>query len=144
MKMSELHAAVGILNLRSVDNDIESRRSLYRLYEKHLGESKGISTTSMIADRPNYSYCPILVDERKYGKSRDELFRVLQENSIYPRKYFYPLCNELDCYKNKYRQQGNLSVSRDISSRILCLPIYPALPHSSVERICQLIKHFGK
>ena len=62
----------------------------------------------------------------------------LEENSIYPRKYFYPLTNTFDCYHDQYNVMDT-PVALHISKRILTLPLYADLPLEEVDRICEII-----
>ena len=48
--------------------------------------------------QPNYAYFPIVIDEKKFGYTRNEVCDMLAENNIFARKYFYPLTNAFDAY----------------------------------------------
>ncbi len=86
----------------------------------------------------NYSYFPIVIDEEVFDKSRDDVFNTLAENGIYSRKYFYPLTNAFDCYRDKF-DANDTPVALKISLSVLTLPLYPDLPLSDVDRICNVI-----
>jgi dTDP-4-amino-4,6-dideoxygalactose transaminase len=79
----------------------------------------------------NYSYYPILFD------SEEVLIRVrnaLNEENIFPRRYFYPSLNKLP-----YLDGTDMPNAESISSRILCLPLFPTLSDSNVDRICEIL-----
>ena len=139
-KMSEINAAFGLLQLKYVDEAIAKRKKIAERYQQELNLITGISCTlNQLLEQHNYSYFPILIDEEEYGKSRDELNNLLQQNNIIPRRYFYPLISDFSVYKNN-QHQYKLSVAKTTSNKVLCLPIYSSLEESDVQRILSIIK----
>jgi dTDP-4-amino-4,6-dideoxygalactose transaminase len=138
-KMSELHAAMGLCNLRHVDRQIEKRKQITERYIQHLKGIEGIQLVSTREDvESNYSYFPVVFHEKSFGVTRNEIYDALREKNIYLRKYFYPLTNEFDCYRNKFIGQET-PVALHISKRILALPIYEELELDMVDLICEEI-----
>ena len=136
-KMNEFQAAMGICNLRHVDNEIDKRRAVVEKYNSRLGNIKGIKICkAQDGVNSNYAYYPIVFDNYKYN--RDELFEKLKDNGIIARKYFYPLTNSFDCYKGKF-EMNNTPVAKYISERVLTLPLYAELSLEDVDRICDII-----
>ena len=95
-----------------------------------LGEQKGVVS--------NYAYFPVVFDGYKY--TRDEVFLKLRENDIVARKYFYPLTNSFNCYK-EHPSAGveKTPVAQHIAERVLTLPLYADLSHKDIDRICDII-----
>ena len=144
-KMSEINAAFGLLQLQHIQRATERRREIDHMYRKGLSDIPGIR---LIADSgqvvENYSYFPILVDS-SYPLSRDALYQELKSNNIFARRYFYPLISEFSMYRSMASaQRDNLPVATEVSGKVLCLPIYPALELSSVSEIICLIKKLVK
>ena len=75
-----------------------------------------------------------------YKKTRDEVFIELKSNDIIARKYFYPLVNEMDCYKG-FSTFGpeKTPIAKHIADRILTLPLYADLSLEEVDIICKII-----
>lgn len=140
-KMSELNAAIGLLQLNYIDQLIDMRSEIDNIYRKNLAGLKGFSCLAKTgALRPNYAYFPILI-QQECPISRDHLYKELKERNIYTRRYFYPLISQFPMYeKFLSAQPDNLQVATQVSSKVLCLPIYPDLPHSKVNEICNFIK----
>ena len=86
----------------------------------------------------NYAYFPVVFEEKKFGASRNEVFKALWENGIMARKYFYPLTSMYDCFHGKYEAE-NTPVALYISKRVLTLPLYPELSMEEVDHICKVI-----
>ena len=84
----------------------------------------------------NYAYFPVVFEG--YKLNRDEIFEKLQEHNIIARKYFYPLTNTYDCYRDKFNCQ-NTPVAQYIAERVLTLPLYAGLSLIDVDRICDII-----
>lgn len=137
-KMNEFQAAMGICNLRHVDDEIEKRRKVSERYFSNLSKIKGIKLSSEHEGvKSNYAYFPVVFDG--YRKSRDEVFEQLQNENIIARKYFYPLVNEFDCYKDQH-DVNDTPVAKYIADRVLTLPLYADLSLEDVDRICKIIK----
>lgn len=138
-KMNEFCAAMGICNLRHIDEEIEKRKKVYNRYYDRLSGVAGIQLNCRQTDvKSNYSYFPIVIDENIFGQSRDSIKSILNQNGIGSRKYFYPLTSAFDCFKNKF--DVNLTpIALNICRRVLTLPLYSDLEISSVDRICDMI-----
>lgn len=137
-KMNEFQAAMGICNLRHIEEQIEKRKKIVKCYQKCLENVKGIEIWHEQKNvQSNYAYFPIVIHE-DFRLSRDELFNLLAENGIGARKYFYPLTNAFDCYKDIYDVEQT-PIAKYISERVLTLPLYAELPLDIVERICEII-----
>lgn len=138
-KMNEFCAAMGLCNLRHIDKEIEKRRKVVERYDERLKNIEGIQLNSKQEGvKPNYAYYPIVIDEKIFGASRNEIYIALDEMNIGARKYFYPLTNTFDCFHGKF--DVNLTpVALHISKRILTLPLYADLTLEDVDDICEII-----
>lgn len=139
-KMSEFNAALGLLQLKYVDEAIARRKAIDTAYREGLKGVKGVRCLNCTGENTaNYSYFPILIGE-DYPMSRDELNQKLKDDGINPRRYFYPLISEFPMYRGlPSAKQENLPLATDVASKILCLPIYPDLDLSAVDRISHFI-----
>ncbi len=136
-KMNEFQAAMGICNLKELDNNIKLREQIYNKYLELLKDVKGIKLNYIQEHvKSNYAYFPIVILD-EYELTRNDLFELLESKGIFTRKYFYPISNEIDLYKNC---KGETPIAKDISNRVLTLPIYPDLDLKDIERICKIIK----
>lgn len=134
-KMSEFQAAMGICNLRHIDEEIQKRKNATQKYRALLGGIKGIKLACEQEDViSNYAYFPVVFDGYKY--TRDEIFDMLRENDIVARKYFYPLTNEIECYKDfPSANVKDTPVAKYIADRVLTLPLYADLSSSRSEDV---------
>lgn len=140
-KMSEFNAALGLLQLKHLDNAILQRREINSLYHKLLDGVPGIRILQGANQKDaNYSYFPILVGAQ-YPMSRDHLFQKLRDNGIVARRYFYPLISEFPMYRGlPSAKKDNLPAAHEAAQSVLCLPIYPGLPTADIVRIADLIR----
>ena len=137
--MNEFCAAMGICNLRHIDEYIKKRKLVTEKYIELLSGVKGLRLNTFNPDvQYNYSYFPIIVNEKEFYCNRDELKERLEKEGILARKYFYPLTSDFECYKN-ILAHGETPTADYISERVLTLPLYPDLSVEDVERICRLI-----
>jgi len=134
-KMSEIHAALGVLNIDETEERIEKRKKLYNQYKNNLEHISGITFQQIIASKYNYAYMPILFENRKI---RDAVFHALIKTGVKSRKYFYPLITDQTFMKNIEHNQT--PIAERISDGILCLPLFSTLLSSTVHTISDTIK----
>ena len=91
-----------------------------------------------IGVKPNYAYFPVIFEKEKFGKSRDEVADQLADNSIFTRKYFYPITSELECCAGKFEIQPT-PIAKYAADNILTLPLYADLTPDEVDKICDII-----
>lgn len=138
-KMSEFQAAMGLCNLRYLDDIIAARKKVADIYRARLKSVAGITVCPEYPQvKSNYSYFPITVDPEIFGISRDLLHERLLEKGILTRKYFYPATNEFYCYQGKFKIQET-PVAKKLSEQVLVLPLYPDLSIEDAEKISSLI-----
>ena len=135
-KLSEVHAALGLLQLKTIDQTLLARKKVDALYREFLKGVDGLHIIERPAlDLDNYSYFPIMISSH-YPLSRDELFEKLKQNNIFARKYFHPLMTELKVYK---QFASNTPNAKELSESVLCLPLYPTLSQDECKRITEVI-----
>lgn len=138
-KMNEFQAAMGLCNLRHIDDYIARRRIVWERYMERLEGIRGLKLPCGQPDvKRNYSYFPVTFDEGVFGASRDEISAALLSHGIHARKYFYPLTNAFDCYRGIYNPEDT-PAALSISRRILTLPMYADLAAEDVDEICRII-----
>ncbi|MBQ7574546.1 MAG: DegT/DnrJ/EryC1/StrS family aminotransferase [Clostridia bacterium] len=138
-KMNEFQAAMGLCNLRHVDGEIKKRKAVVEHYIDRLDGIDGITVWKpQKGINHNYAYFPVVFDEVKFGKSRDEVAQMLGAEGIFARKYFYPITNEFECYKGRFEIQQT-PIAKKVSMEVLTLPLYADLAISDVDRICDII-----
>lgn len=140
-KMSELNAAIGLLQLRHVDAAIAARGALDARYRERLAGIAGVTVPPAPARaRQNHSYFPILIDEAGYGESRDALYERLKTRGVYSRRYFHPLLSNLPLYRDlPSAQRQALPRANALAESVLCLPIYPDLAEADLDRVVEAI-----
>lgn len=139
-KLNELQAAMGICNLRHINEEIKKREICDNKYRERLGGIEGIYICEKQDNvKYNYSYFPVLFDKSKCGVSRNEIYRSLKEKGIFTRKYFYPLTSNFECYKKLFIT-GNTPVAQYVSDNILVMPLYADLSEEEIDYICEEIK----
>ena len=133
-KLTEIHAALGLANLKYYDTVLNDRRVKYLLYKEKLQKVPTITFQDIAAGETNYSYFPIIFE------TEAQLLKVeleLKENNVFPRRYFYPSVNTY----TKVVSYQSCPISEDISKRILCLPLYLDLTIGEINEICAIINN---
>jgi len=137
-KMNEFSAAMGLCNLRHIEQNMHKRKQVHDKYFSLLSNLHGVRIlANYSSDSANYSYMPVLFDRDKLGFDRNDVFESLAKANIFARKYFYPLTNDFSCYRNQF--PSSTPVAQRISENLLCLPMYADLPLEDVELVCKII-----
>ncbi len=140
-KMSEIQAAMGLLQLDHIDRAIRRRGEIDSLYRRELAGVAGLKFLPQPTNHtPNHSYFPLLVDDG-YRETRDQLYARLRAIEVYTRRYFYPLISDMPMYRHlPSAAPENLPKAKWIADRVLCLPIYPDLSDDDAMRVVEAIR----
>lgn len=136
-KMNEFQAAMGLCNLRHIDEWIKQRKERFERYYERLSNIEGIILPKKDSQLiQNYAYFPVLFTN--YKLLRDDVKVKLMSHDIGSRKYFFPSINQFECYlKGSFNH--NTPIAKRISECVLTLPLYPDLRLEDVDLICDLI-----
>lgn len=131
-KNSEFHAAMGLANLKYIDQISCKRKELTERYGDRLRNLKARCPVWHSDSENNYAYYPIVFDSEELMLKCIDLLKL---NEVFTRRYFYPsLAKSLP-----YVKPQDLPVTEDIAQRVLCLPLYYDLTLEEVDLICRLI-----
>lgn len=134
-KMSELHAAMGLCLLPGIETIIAKRKAATDRYNSALEPEKteGLRTIKLADGLEwNHAYFPVIFESEKSLKAVSD---ALAQEKIYPRRYFYPSLTKLP-----YLKPQTAPVAESIATRILCLPLWPDMEVSLIDKICTIIK----
>lgn len=134
-KMSEFHAAMGLCNLRHMNEWLAGRKAVVERYRSNLS---GVPGLAILQEQPgvesNYAYFPVVFNDAKY--TRNMAAERLSAQGIFARKYFFPLANHNEAFGFRGEETP---IALQISERVLTLPLYPSLTMEDVDRICEII-----
>ncbi len=140
-KMSEISALMGVTNLESLDEFIERNLQNYLHYKKGLVGLPGVKLVTFDeAEKNNYQYIVLEIDESIASISRDQIVQILHKENILARRYFYPGCHEMEPYVS-HLPRPSLPATEKLTKQTLCLPTGTAIDEETIRRICWLI-HF--
>lgn len=142
-KMDEVRSAFGLINLKQVDSAIAKRRLVAIKYRNSL---KNISGLRFFEDLPgvkhNYSYFPIFIEPKLFGKTRDQLYEDMKNKNILSRRYFYPLISNFSTYRGlPTANKDNLPIANKLADTVLCLPMHHELSDLDIQRVIDVIKN---
>ncbi len=129
-KNSEFHAAMGLVNLSHFPEIVKHRKEACHLYESVLSDKLSLINWNENNTR-NYSYFPVIFPSEELML---HVITRLNQEQIYPRRYFYPALNELP-----YLEYQSCPVAEDIAKRIACLPLSADIDLNDVKSIANII-----
>ncbi|QLE87844.1 DegT/DnrJ/EryC1/StrS family aminotransferase [Shewanella sp. Scap07] len=131
-KMSEMHAAMGLSLLDTIDDIQAQRIEAVSTYQTELANEFEFQHW-VDGSSNNGAYMPVLC------RSEQQLLKLMENllaSGVQTRRYFYPSLSEVACYGHR----GDTPLANEISRRVLCLPLYGDLTVEEVKQICQLVK----
>ncbi|MHA1312698.1 MAG: DegT/DnrJ/EryC1/StrS family aminotransferase [Candidatus Helarchaeota archaeon] len=137
-RMSEIHAAIGLVQVKDLETFISNRNDYVNLYKKELSSINGISFQRIPENhRSTHKDFSIILDPEKYGMNRDELGKKLEGSGVGVKKYFFPPMHRLKAYEDK---DAKLPITDEVSNNLLSLPIHNFMHESDIKRIVDLIR----
>lgn len=131
-KNSEMHAAMGLCNLKYIDDIIDRRKKLCEHYDSILQKAGCVKPQMTIESEFNYAYYPVIFESEELVV---KLMSDLHGNNIFPRRYFYPSLNTCLPYTSHPLQPNSDSLSK----RVMTLPLYYDLSFEEVDFIGRII-----
>ena len=140
-KMCEASAAMGLTSLESIDHFIEVNKANHSAYSQDLKNVPGVRVLPYSpAEKNNYQYVVVEVDETQAPLNRDEIVQVLWAENVMARRYFYPGCHQMEPYRTEMPSAGtNLPETEKLTNRVMILPNGTAVGACEINRIANII-----
>ena len=140
-KMTEVAAAMGLTGLESLEKFVAVNRRNHRRYQDQLGGLPGVTLGGYpVAERANYQYVIVEVDEAVVGVGRDEIVQALHAENVLARRYFYPGCHRMEPYRSGAARMGRLVNTELLCERVVALPTGMAVGAPEIDVICGLVR----
>ena len=139
-KMTEICAAMGLVNLDSIDTVIDANKRNYEIYSKELAKLKDIDLLNFDrSERQNYQYIVVEVAEES-AVGRDSIVEALHAENVRARRYFWPGCHKMLPYRTLFSQAGKeLPITQSVADRVIVLPTGPTMDESMVRAVASII-----
>lgn len=144
-RATSMQAALGIGSLRAIDSSLKHKTHMAQLYQKHLADIPGLTlpTTRNWATHVYWMYA-ILVDEHKFGMSKDQLRIKLLEKGVDTRDFFYapddqPLLRGV--LRGVSSQASRFHVTEKIAKEGCYLPSGLAITDDQIKTVCKEIRN---
>ncbi len=145
-RMSEIHALIGLKNLKNIESCLKRRRLLIEIYKNLLGNMEGIEFQDVLdGNSTSGNYMVIFIDEERFGMSRDDLYEALKAENIQTKKYFYPAVHMQRAYfAYGLKYSGKLPVTEKAARQGLALPLYGHMEPDMVKKVCWAVGKMRK
>ena len=141
-KMSEVSAAMGLENLRNLDEFVTTNRSHHELYRREINRIPGLSLLTFgEEEKNNYQYVVVEIDEGIAKISRDQIMEILWAENVLARRYFYPGCHRMEPYRSHFPDAGSLLPETEkLVQRVLVLPTGTAVNSEDIIKVCGILE----
>jgi dTDP-4-amino-4,6-dideoxygalactose transaminase len=138
-RMPEINAALGLYMLKDIDTFVKNRNEHARRYKQKLSGINGLKYQEISENSVSaYKDFAIVIDEDKFGLSRDTLCDALSKENVMTKKYFYPPIHMLEAYRSF--ATGELPNTEYLARNIVCLPMHNFMDADLIDKICLAIK----
>lgn len=139
-KMNEVCAAMGLLQLKHIDQALDTRTAIYQRYLEAFKDIPGLRVQQVPDNLAwNHAYCPLFV-RPEHPVGRDALYELLKSHNIHARRYFYPLVSSFPMYRGlSSAASAHLPHAHALAEQVICLPVYPTLRVEDQERLIDII-----
>jgi dTDP-4-amino-4,6-dideoxygalactose transaminase len=139
--MSEFHAAVVLASFEDLEDRLAERLELEGAYRHALADVPGVSFPSVLpGDRSTVKDLTVLVDPRVFGRGPDALGSALASAGIETKRYYAPPVHSMQAYASLGPPENDLTVTNDIASRTLTLPLWSGMGVDRVEHVAHVIR----
>jgi dTDP-4-amino-4,6-dideoxygalactose transaminase len=140
-KMTEICAAMGLVNLDAFDRFVEANRRNYHLYREYLSGVRGVALLPYDEnEKNNFNYIVMIVSQ-ECAVSRDEIVRALHAENVLARRYFWPGCHKMKPYRDLYPWAARfLPHTEAIASRVVVMPTGSAVAEIEIKVLTDVIR----
>jgi dTDP-4-amino-4,6-dideoxygalactose transaminase len=140
-RMSEMHAAVGLLSLQRLDELVKARRVLIERYTTRLGQLPGCRVQTPPEDRTSSGNYFVLFIGARARMNRDTVHTELKARGIQTKRYFYPPLHEHTLFQRVACRRSDRLERTIVASRdALALPLYSHMTVEQLDSVCQAVE----
>ncbi|MDG6244982.1 MAG: UDP-4-amino-4,6-dideoxy-N-acetyl-beta-L-altrosamine transaminase [Methanolobus sp.] len=139
-RMTDLQAALGISQLKKLDNFIERRNEIADLYNEFLGDCEFVETPITKENVVHgWHIYTVLLDE---SINRNEFFKYMRKNEVGVNVHYIPSYH-FSYYRNNFNfNERDYPETEDVFNRIVTLPIHPEMKREDVEFVINTLKEW--
>lgn len=135
-RISEMNAAVGVVQIRRLDTLLAKRAEVAAEYEKYLKNIRGVSPLTIVptTTRMSWFVYPVRFEE---GIDRNVVLDELAKRGIPARPYFTPIHLQ-PFYRERFGfKEGDFPLAEAAGRSILALPFYAPMKAEEVKVVCE-------
>ncbi len=140
-RMSELHAALGVAQMRRLNSILEKRSLVASRYFQRLGTNPHVSLPTIDSQSEMSWFVFVVTLSNEYtADERDEIIRGMRRHEIGVSNYFPPVHLQ-PFYRHKFGYQpGAFPITESISCRTIALPFFNGLDDREIDLVCQTLE----
>ena len=135
-RMNDIQAALGINQMKRLDDYVKSRHKIAKIYDKELDK---ISIKKPFQSTTNYSsfhLYPIRVKENFKGLTQKKIYNILQKNNIAVNLHYIPV-HRHPYYEKLGFKKNDFPESEKFHQEVISLPIFPTLSNEQQNIIIE-------
>jgi UDP-4-amino-4-deoxy-L-arabinose-oxoglutarate aminotransferase len=140
--LTDLQAAVGLAQLKRIEEMNARRTKLAELYDQLLDNIPEIIRPAKVPypSRHSWHLYTILIDPEKTGLTRDEFREEMRKRNIGTGLHFLAV-HELSFYRERYHPVSEfLKNSEYVAARIVSLPLFPDMQEEDVVKVVEEVR----
>lgn len=139
--LSDINAALGLVQLRKIDLLNKKRRQIVDYYAKHLPAIPGIKTLEVKPGRKSsWHIFPVWVDKNVFGMDRNRFVQELWKRNIGTSVHFIPLHLQPFYQKQYHYKKGDFPVAEKVFDGIVSIPLFPGMKKKDARDVVEAIR----
>ena len=138
-RMSNILAALGLAQLKSLDSYIDKRRSIYKYYKNNFKNIENIEFMPEIKDGKSSRWLSVILLKDKTYNEIERLVRIFDEENIETRPIWKPMHLQPLCYGTPFYHNSVNPISKDLFEHGMCLPSGSSLTSNDLDKIIDIL-----
>lgn len=136
-RITDFQAALGISQLRKLEEFIRRRREIARIYNEAFENIPEITTQAVRSNvRHVWHLYTILLDA---GMNRNKFFTDIRARNIGVNVHYIPIY-KFTYYQKNFRSEEEFPATEEIFNRIITLPLFPKMTDEKVINVIEAVK----
>src|SRR6478672_11949895 len=140
-RLSEINAALGVVQVQRLDEILQARRRVAHWYMDRLMTSRFVTLPTLTDDdKMSWFVFAVRLNDLFAASDRDVVMHNLREAGIGCNNYFPPIHLQPYMVEKYGYKAGDFPVCEYVSSRTLALPFFSRMTSNQVERVCDVLE----
>lgn len=140
LRLSDLHAALGMSQLKKINFFIKKRREIVKIYNKTFSKLPVITPNEPSWAVSAWHLYPVRIDLAKVSLSRKDIFKKLRDAGLGVQVHYIPV-HVQPYYQKKFRfKSADFPIAKKVYDCEITLPLFPKMTKAEIRYVIDTFK----